>query len=171
MNVVLTRTDARARKAGDRWIPWIFVAGMLVVVAVNVGLVYFAVDSWTGLAVERPYERGLAYNKVLAAAARQEALGWHLNLSLRRPDHASDDVVIIEARDRDGRPLNGLTIEAELTRPLEPTPPQIYALRPVGEGRYAGRIDGELRPGQWDVRLSAFRGDDVFHARHRAFLR
>ena len=67
----------------SRFIPWLFAAGMTFVVAVNGVLVYFALGTWSGLVVERPYERGVQYNRVLEAVARQEALGWQFEIALQ----------------------------------------------------------------------------------------
>ena len=39
----------------SRFIPWLFAAGMTFIVAVNGVLVYFALGTWSGLVVERPY--------------------------------------------------------------------------------------------------------------------
>ena len=47
-----------------------------VVFAVNGVFVYFALDSWPGLATEAAYEQGLAHDQSLAeAAARPNAAG------------------------------------------------------------------------------------------------
>ena len=60
----------------DGWIPMIFVGGFLVIAAVNGVMIWLAVDTFTGIATERHYEKGLAYNQALAAAEVQAALGW-----------------------------------------------------------------------------------------------
>lgn len=152
----------------DRWIPWAFVGGMLTVVAVNAGLIYFAMSSWTGLAVQRPYERGVAYNQVLAAASVQEALGWHLDVVPRRADGKTE--MVIAAQDRAGKPLDGLRVVARVLRPLEPAAPLFVTLQPVSHGRYAAALGQDLRPGQWEVRVTASRGEDVFRTVQRVIL-
>lgn len=59
-----------------RWIPWAIAGALGVVVAVNGALAYFAVTSSTGLVSEHPFTDGNTYNRVLDAAAAQDALGW-----------------------------------------------------------------------------------------------
>jgi nitrogen fixation protein FixH len=59
-----------ADRPRGRWIPWLFVGGFLLVCAVNGVMIWVALSSWTGLAANQPYDRGLAYNRNLAAAAR-----------------------------------------------------------------------------------------------------
>lgn len=152
----------------SRFIPWLFVAGMALVVAVNGALIYFATTTWSGLSVERAYERGVAYNRALAAAARQEALGWRVSVHLTSEGDTTR--VTVEARDRDGRPVEGLRIEATLERPVEAGTRQPVALQPSGNGQYAATI-GRLRPGQWQTSLVASRGEDVAAITHRELVR
>jgi nitrogen fixation protein FixH len=128
-----------------RWIPWVFVGGMLVVVAVNATLIWFALTTFTGLTVGHSYDRGRTYNAVIAEAARQEALGWAARVSLEGATLA------VAVTDRDGLPVAG-RIAGVLLRPLEGTelPLDLAATAP---GRFAARVEG-LRPGQWEARLT-----------------
>ena len=48
----------------------------VVVIAVNGALTWFAVHSDPGLVTEHAFEAGKAYNRVIDAAATQDALGW-----------------------------------------------------------------------------------------------
>ena len=58
-----------------RWIPWVFVGAMALVVAVNGGLVYFALREPVGIIVKNPYQDGLRYNRTLEERQRQKAVG------------------------------------------------------------------------------------------------
>jgi nitrogen fixation protein FixH len=146
------------------WIPWIFVAGMLTVVAANATLIYFAFNSWTGVSAARAYERGLGYNRVLAAASREEALGWRASVAFRRVEPASSrGELMLDLHDRQGRPLNGAHLAIELVRPLEPMAPLPVAMVATGAGIYAGAIHALPRSGQWDVRIAATRGGETVH--------
>ena len=55
---------------------WYFVAFFGVVAAVNAVMATLAIRTHSGVVTEHPYEKGLAYNQVVAAEAQQEALGW-----------------------------------------------------------------------------------------------
>lgn len=134
------------------WMPWIFALGMLVVVAVNGALVYFAFSSWYGLAADHAYERGRAYNKVLEAADRQEALGWSLTAALRPV--AGGVELVVGLSDRDGRALEGLTVTAVLERPVGQAERRQAALTMQSPGRYVARLN-ELPRGQWIARIGA----------------
>jgi nitrogen fixation protein FixH len=64
------------RRPDGWWYPWIFVAGMLVVVVVNAVMITYAIGTFPGLQTEDAYRKGLAYNRTLAAAREQEERGW-----------------------------------------------------------------------------------------------
>ena len=127
-----------------RWIPWVFVAGMLLVVAVNGTLVVAALTTFTGVTTGHAYDRGRTYNDVLHAAARQEALGWRAEVRLDRSG------LSVRVLDRDGGLLTG-RLDGVLLRPLEGTElPLDFAA--VGS-RFWAAVHPPL-PGQWEARLT-----------------
>ncbi|WP_419896025.1 FixH family protein [Roseomonas sp. USHLN139] len=134
--------------ASDRrssWIPWVFVGGMLLVIAVNGVLIVSALSTFTGVTEGQAYDRGLAYNDVLAENARQAALGWQGEVRL-----AEDGSLAVSVTDRDGRPVPG-TLRGVLLRPLEATALPL-AFTPQGEGRFRAALPVP-KPGQWEARL------------------
>lgn len=154
-------TPARAPRS---LIPWLFVAAMALVLVVNGVMVTIAIDSFTGLAVSAPYKQGLAYNRVLAAQAQQDALGWRLELA-RSPQ---GDLVLL-ARDAAGDALEDLRLTAQLVRPVEPLPAVAVVFTAEGGGRYRAAIDVP-RSGQWDVQLDAVNPAGRFYLRQRIFV-
>jgi len=153
----VTSTERRSR-----WIPWVFVGAMLLVVAVNAVLVVASLTTFTGVAVSRPYERGRGYEAVLAAAARQDALGWSVEITL------AEGAVLVTARDREGRPLAG-DVEGLLQRPAaaDSVPLAWFAVAP---GRWAAPVVGAGR-GQYDAKVSLTGADgSVFELRQRLLL-
>ncbi|BDG73173.1 FixH family protein [Roseomonas fluvialis] len=130
-----------------RWIPWVFVGGMALVVAVNLVLVYYAVSTFTGVTVPRAYERGRGYDTVLAEAARQDALGWRAEVML------AGGALSVAATDRAGHPVPG-RIEGVLLRPLEGVEIPL-AFAPRGSGRWAADASPPQR-GQWEARLTLY---------------
>jgi nitrogen fixation protein FixH len=146
---------ARSGKPFDpsrgRWIPYAFVGGMLLVVAVNGGLVYAALSTFTGVTVPRAYERGRNYDHVLAEAARQEALGWRADVGWNAGS------LRVSVNDRDGLPVPG-RLEGRLQRPLEDRGLPL-AFAAGAPGQWAARL-GEIAPGQWEVQLTLHGTDD-----------
>lgn len=147
----------------SRWIPWVFVGGMAVVVGVNAVLVTSAVSTFTGTTVGRSYDKGRAYNHVLEEARRQDALGWTAQVTRPRPD-----ALLVAVADRDGTSVTGL-LEAALLRPLDgervPLPPA------TGAGRFTLALPEGLRAGQWELRARLLAPDQRhMDIRHRMVL-
>jgi len=126
----------------SRWIPWVFVGGMMVVVLVNGVLIFQALTTFTGVTVGQSYDRGRTYNRVLDEAARQDALGWNLRASV------DSGQITITARDRGDAPIAGV-LEAHLLRPLDGE--RIAFPDATGAGRFVLELP-ELRAGQWELR-------------------
>jgi nitrogen fixation protein FixH len=146
MSASLTRRGAEPHDPRrGRWIPWVFVGGMLTVVAVNAVLVVASISTFSGVTVGRAYERGRQYDQVLAEAARQDALGWRAEVS------ATGTMLQVAALDRDGRPVAG-RMDGVLLRPLEGTT-QPLEFAAVAPGRWVAAIPAP-RPGQWEARLT-----------------
>ncbi len=143
-----------------RWIPWAFAGALGVVVAVNGALAYFAVSSSTGLVTAHPYDAGNGYNRVLAAAAAQDALGWRGTLRFVSEGAARGRIEAV-VTDEAGRPLAGLAVNAQLSRPVEPLPAREMVLAEAQTGHYEAPLTIS-RPGQWEVHVAARRGGDLY---------
>jgi nitrogen fixation protein FixH len=145
-----------------RWIPWVFVGGMTLVVLVNGLLVWFALTTFTGVTVSRAYERGRGYDLVLAEAARQDALGWRGDITLEA------GVLRLAMQDSSQQPLHG-RVEGVLQRPLEGVEVPL-GFTATGHGRFAARLE-PLRAGQWEARLTFFdEAGTAFDLRKRFIL-
>jgi nitrogen fixation protein FixH len=143
-----------------RWIPWVFVGGMALVVVVNAVMVWFALSTFTGVTTLRPYDRGRTYNDVLAEAARQDALGWRSTVKL------ADDTLVVEVRDPRDAPVRGELLGA-LHRPLNREAIPLH-FRDTGYGRWVAPL-GELPAGQWEARLTLDGRDGRLDIRRRVF--
>lgn len=150
------------------WIPWIFVAGFAVVLAVNATMIWVGITSWPGLVTDNSYDRGLHYNRELEVAAAQAALGWQVEFSARL-ESGRHGVLEASLHDRDGRPVEGADIEARFLRPTSEGHDFTLALAPAGGGRYAATFELPLA-GLWDIRLQVLRGGDRWVGQKRFFL-
>ena len=146
----------------SRWIPWLFVGGMGLVFAVNGGMIVAAIHTSSGGAISRPYERGRGYDQVLAAAARQDALGWTAEIVVESGS------LLVALRDRDGAPVPA-TLSGLLQRPAERDQVAL-AWQPLGPGLWQAPLAG-IRRGQWHARLMLEgAGGAVFEAQRRILL-
>jgi len=158
-------TAPRPRPPGW-WYPRLFVGGFAVVLVVNATMVWFAATTFPGLATEDAYRKGVAYNDALAAAHRQEALGWQVDLAFEAGPPGS---VAATYRDRDGRPVDGLGVTARLIRPMGRGLDRDLPLAALGPGLYGAPVVLAAR-GQWDVELLARGPDGAVHQMRRRFV-
>jgi nitrogen fixation protein FixH len=151
----MTPSSARpAEPRSGRWIPWAFVAGFALVIAVNAALIWFAVGSFSGLAEAHPYQAGLAHNRTLEAARAQEALGWEADLAVAPAGIPGEVLVSVTLRDRSGAPVAAESVMAEFIRPAAKGHDRVATLISEGAGRYEATVPLGLH-GQWEVRISA----------------
>lgn len=164
-----------SKRADGWWYPYIFVAGFVVVIAVNGVLAYFATSTFNGLETQNAYEKGRLYNQTIAKEEAQKALGWTLTLDSRSKPHEPPGEgypaeIVVAATGPDGAPLEGLTIEAEVRRPTVTGRDQTVILGRQDAGRY-GQTLVLPEPGQWEVRVLARRGEDEYRLRERIFVK
>jgi nitrogen fixation protein FixH len=149
----------------SRWIPWVFVGGFLLVVAVNATLIVFAVQSFSGLTTSEPYTKGLRFNDQIREAEVYERLGWHVAARFRALG-ARSGVVEMKLVDRGGAPLSDAEVNAEFSRPVEQNRDFTLTLRSQGDGRYVARAEFPLA-GIWDVKYRIERAGQMLKARDR----
>jgi nitrogen fixation protein FixH len=151
-----------------RWIPWLFVAFFAVVVAVNGAMIWIALGSWTGLATNQAYDRGLQYNRNLAAARRQAALGWRPELHARLTDGLAGEVELA-VTDALRQPLAGADVAIRFERPTSEGADFTLAMVPSEAGIYRTRFELPLA-GVWNVHTTIRRGDDLYVHEQRLVL-
>lgn len=141
-----------------RWIPWVFVGLMGLVVVVNGVMVIFALSTFTGITTPRPYDRGRTYNDVLEEAARQEALGWQPQVEF------AGGQLRVRVRDAVGAPVQG-RLAGVLQRPLARDALPLE-FRPAGLGAWVAEVAPPL-PGQWEARLILHGREGALEIRQR----
>ena len=155
-----------ALASGSRYIPWLFVAGFILVIAVNATMIWFAVGSFSGLYTPKPRDRGLHYNEVVAEQKARDALGWRMDTQWRAEESRLDIAVF----DAAGQPLAGARVFVELVRPVEKRAPISLAMTAVDQGRFAGHVDLPAR-GNWDLDIVVERGGEHYALTRRMFLK
>lgn len=114
-----------------------------VVIAVNMTLAVFATRSWTGLVVENGYVASQGFNRDLAEARRQAALGWREDFS-----YTGDDFKVVLSDSR-MRPITKATVTVKLQRPSTDREDRELTLTEISPGRY--EVSASLSPGLWDA--------------------
>lgn len=150
----------------DRHIPWLFVLGFAIVIAVNATMIWFAVGSFSGLYTPKPRDRGLHYNDVVAAQQARDSLGWRIASRW----HPENDRLELALTDRTGAPLVGARVIVELVRPAEKRPPLDVAMTATDGGRHEGHVTLPAR-GNWDADIVVERDGERFAQTQRMFLK
>lgn len=142
----------RARPAGGREFTgrhmlWLVMGFFGVIVAVNATMAVLAGRTWTGLIVSNSYVESQRYNERLAAARRQDALGWNSAIT------ATGSGLMLTMRAPDGKALSGLQVTARLGRPTHEHDDRTVRLVERQGGNY--HADGGLAPGLWLAEIEA----------------
>lgn len=141
---------------------WIIIAAFSVALVANGFLVYYALNTWTGLETEQHYVKGLAYNDNIEGAKRSQALGWSSPLKAEfltgQPSVGTVDVLFT---DNAGHPLTDLDVRIIAIRPTLAGHDQKIDMTHTGKGVYSGNFSLPLK-GQWDMRILAWRGEEHY---------
>ena len=155
-----------ARSARFSIVPWLFVAGFALVIAVNGTMMWLAIDSFSGLYSDHARDRGLHYNQVVAEQRARDALGWSVETGWQAESHR----LTLAVKDGSGRPLESAVVTVELIRPAEKRAPLRVALESRGDGRFGGTIALPAR-GNWDADIVVAADGHRFAITKRLFLR
>lgn len=128
----------------ERWVFWSFFAFFSVIAAVNAVFIYSALSTQSGLVTERAYEKGLAYNEVLAAADNQP--------DLREEAEYKNGVLRWTIAEADGMAITGAQVKARIIRPVREGNDFDTVLQHRGGGVYEAKISPPL-PGSWTAKL------------------
>ena len=155
------------RRPPGSWIPWLFVGFFLLVIAVNGTMIWIALGSWTGLATNQAYDRGLTYNRNLEAAARAAALGWQPSLAATLDGETGTVELILNGAD--GAPVTGAEVTVRFERPTSEGLDFAVPLAGTAPGVYRG---GFVLPaeGAWNLHATIRRGEDLYVHDQRVVL-
>jgi nitrogen fixation protein FixH len=124
-----------------------------VVAAVNAVFIVLALRSHPGVSDDNAYQDGLAYNRLLAEAEAQRALGWSVTLA-QAPAYA----LTLKLADRDGAPLAVKAVTARLRRPGLEAADRALVFAEIGPGLWRAE-PGDLLRGNWDLAVEIARRD------------
>ena len=132
----------------------ILVAFFGIVITVNVVMARYAVSTFGGTVVDNSYVASQNYNRWLAEADKQQALGWNSRISL------TQDRVVQIAVTRRGSPLAGLSATGVARHPLGMAAAIPLTFAPGENGTL--RSVSSLPSGRWDVTVTLQDGSDSF---------
>ncbi|MCB2049669.1 MAG: FixH family protein [Novosphingobium sp.] len=129
----------------------ILTGGFAVVFAVNILMASLALSSFSGVVVENSYVASQQFNDWLAAAEKENRLGWKAQIARGGDGHLQVAVADVPP---------GTAIEAELRHPLGKTDTLDWKLEPAAPGHFISR--DPLPEGRWLVRVTLrHQGDEL----------
>ena len=142
--------------------PWAVAAAILLVVAVNAGMVFAALHTFPGQAGDEGFALSNHYDAVLDREARQASLGWSLSAA------ADDGRAVVTLLAASGAPITGATIAAAAERPLGASDMRRLNFHEIA-GRYVADAPLPLS-GQWELTITATQAGHDFAATRRVFV-
>lgn len=131
------------RELNGRHVLAIAVGAFAVILGANIAMLVAAVGSFPGLVVKNSYVASQGWNERTEA---QAALGWKTAISY------NGERLFVRIHDKNGLPVQGLTLSARLGRPSSAAEDRMVVLTGVPDGYSA---EARLAPGVWLVDLSA----------------
>ncbi len=122
------------------------------IIAVNLSLLFFSTNSWTGLVVKNSYVASQNFNKNIEAQEQMLARGWRGELNYKSGRFE------FTLKEKDA-PLADLNVTGLLRRPVHENEDVVLNLTATGDGRYEGFE--VLKPGMWEVEVIAKDGPDA----------
>ncbi|NVN85672.1 MAG: FixH family protein [Rhodopseudomonas sp.] len=139
------------------------------VIGVNLLMMTLAIRTLPGTEVDSPYAASIAYEGEIAAAREQTQRAWNVDAKVERRSDGSA-LLRVEARDKNGAPLQGLKFFGRLERPADKRADLEVALAEVDSGIYRGNAAG-VGAGLWDLVLEGDQaGIRMFLSKNRLML-
>ena len=127
-----------------------------VVACVDAVFVYKAISTQTGVVTDRPYEKGLAYNKFLEEAKNQPQM-----------EH---DIRYDNGTLRFSFGVEGANVKASIIRPVQAGYDFDVELVHVGDGVYQADLNAPLA-GAWTAQVGAQWDDKKFQTTHNFIVK
>ena len=148
----MAQVDLSPEAKGFRLTGWHVLAMVVgffaIVMAADIGMATMAYRTFSGEVADDPYEAGRLYNRTLAERRAQAALGWTAGIAM-----INDGDLRVTVRDRQGAPVDGLSVAALLERPATEAGKRPLDFKRGAPGVYDAHA-ADLS-GAWDVRVRA----------------
>ena len=125
-----------------------------IVMAVNFYMARMAIGSFGGTVVDNSYVASQNYNRWLAAADKQDKLGWKVKTTM------TDDRFIVIDVQQNGQQLQGVTAIGDALHPLGHAVDRPIAFKAMPDGTL--RSTAALPIGRWNMQISLRKSADIY---------
>jgi len=122
--------------------------------AANGALIYFALHTLHGEALENSYDASQAFNQRIAIARAQAERGWKADVMTRA--EGAGERVMVEFQDNNGAPISDLTVTARFQHPFDAAQDRSATL--VSDGANYEGVATPVGHGRWTLIIEAARG-------------
>ena len=162
--------DGSSFRVTGRTVLLIFCGFFGFIFLVNAIFMHYAFSTFGGIDSAGAYRANFLLTKDIAAARKQNELGWTVHGSVRL-DGSTTAKIEITAKDKSGSLIDLKSIEAELRRPADERQDGAVSLKPAGIGRYTGEAT-HAGPGNWMFVVTLHdRKGNRFHSKNRLILK
>lgn len=150
--------------------PWVlgWIALVVVVLAVNIGMISLAFITNPGLVTEDYYEKGIEYEENFSKRrAARNALGWSYKTDFpTSPVLNTDELYRFSIVDKVGRPLSDARVNFSVYRASDVSADFNVSMLEVAPGIYQAKVNYPLK-GFWEITVQIQRGEDQFDFNRR----
>jgi nitrogen fixation protein FixH len=139
-------------------IPYIFVAFFGVILLVNLGYIYIAKKTWSGVFTADSYQKGLNYNDILKQEEQQKKLGWIVESKFNY-SYENKGSISVSLKDSKFRTIQDAQIIIEFKRPAQEG--MDFSRQIIfKDGVYKTEVEFPLQ-GQWDFSILVIAKDQT----------
>ncbi len=148
-----------------RYIPWLIVGFFVVIAGVLSTFVYLAVTTYRGVVTEQAYEKGVAYNDIIARAEGQDKKGWLSSIEVdgRR--------IVFTLRDQRRDTIKVDAVDLVMFRPTQDGMDRVYTMQMQTNGSYVADVSDLPATGIWEVRITAQAQQGAYQTSKRVVIR
>ena len=164
----LVRRDKPRELTGRAVLLWLIGFFGLVFV-VNGIMANAAISTFGGVETQSSYKAGQNFEHEVALARAQDALHWKVDGKLNL-DRVGEAILDMTVRDKEGRPVGGLTADARLWHPADSRLDHVIAMSKTAPGSFHG--EAHAHSGRWELIVDFYRGHErMFRSRSEIVLK
>lgn len=150
--------DTETPRSGRAWVWPLAVVGMLSVSIVVCGITVIAAVGDPSYAVEDDYyQKAVDWDRAREIESDSAKLGWHADATLA----SGDGTLTVTLTDADGNPVGDAFVRVLVFHHARRGDAKQLVLTSQGDGGYQAMLS-RPREGQWQVRITATRGGNLF---------
>lgn len=148
-----------------RYIPWLIVGFFVVIAGVLFTFAYVAITTYRGVVTDHAYEKGIAYNDVIARAQAQDGKGWASTINVNAR------TMTFRLIDAHGNTIRADTVKLTMFRPTQAGIDRDYMMHAQPDGNFTADISDLPAIGAWEARITVQTQHGEYQASKRVVIK